>query len=160
MVGVLEKMHTSGPSDALAPSRSLSGFSMGSDDNEGSMPISWEGSMANLGAGMAWPTAGKTAGMAAGNNGPSRGEGSAQESSSGRPSVDGASSAAVGGTGKVITVSSGQALKFIKVYGELIRCESASMVISLPYPSIPFVTAVSLTLAPSRSAGPSRPAAM
>ena len=119
MVGVLEKLHAPNPADALPPSRSFSEFSVASDDNEGPMPISWAGSMANLGAGMPAGTAWTTAEATAGDPRPSAGDEAARESSSsGRPVGDDASS----GTGrKVVTVSSGQALKYIKVYGQLIR---------------------------------------
>ena len=132
MVGVLHKMNTTSSVGSPMPgapdgdgsvSRTWSGFSMTAPDDatEAAMPVSWAGSMSNLGAAgavAAWRAGGAKV-STAGDDGARRREGAAGGGEpSGRPAGDGELGVA---GGKTITVSSGQALKYIKAYGQLMK---------------------------------------
>ena len=125
MVNVLKTQHSgSFNSPALTPdvgsiSRNLSEFSMAAPSEDGDAyqtltPVSWSGT--NTSSGGAGGEAarrregGSTATAAAGSGEPS-GEGEA----------DAPAAAGAGAGGKIITVSSGQALKCLKAYGQLMR---------------------------------------
>ena len=121
MVNVLHKVQTPGTDSSGqltgSSSRDFSEFSMGADDDlDGSAPpaalVSWSTSMANLNNLGGGGSNGGVAGMDRSRRG--AGETSGGGEASGR--VGGQAPAEV-----TITVASGQALKQIKTYGQLMR---------------------------------------
>ena len=125
MVSVLKTQHSgSFISPAMTPdvgsiSRNLSEFSMAAPSEDGDAyqtltPVSWSGtntSSGGAGGEAARRREGGSAAAAAAGSGEPSGEGDA----------DAPAAAGAGAGGKIITVSSGQALKCLKAYGQLMR---------------------------------------